>query len=58
MAINEYVHIGVQVALAAATIATLKADIKWLGKALEDHKDTDNDKFEEIREDIRDLRRE
>jgi hypothetical protein len=53
---GDMLQLVFQLGFAIAIIATLKADLRNLSSSLDEHKKNDADRFQEIRDDIRDLR--
>lgn len=55
--VHDLFHLASVVLMAAVTIVTLKADVRWIRKWCDDHQKQDEAAFNQTREDIRELRR-
>lgn len=54
--IHDLFHLISIVLAATGTIVALKVDIRWVKKWCDEHKEDDNRRFEEVKQDIREVR--
>lgn len=57
VSLGEALQILVTFATGVTIIAIVKNDIKWIIKWCADHKETDDDRYNEIKEELRSLKR-
>lgn len=54
--LHDLLHLVTVIAAFAATVITLKADVRWIKTWCREHKEDDDRRFEEVKQDIREVR--
>lgn len=54
--IHDLFHLASIILMTAVTITALKADVRWIRKWCDEHKEDDDRRFEEVKQDIREVR--
>lgn len=55
--LRTLINLGAYVLGMGVTIAVVRNDIKWIKRWTEEHDRSDDERFREVRQDIRELRR-